>query len=213
MVDFMEKINNKDSFSQLTSEIAQNIIKIDGKTRGATLKTDAEFVLKEKGEDGLKKVEERLSGLGCPIKYKEVNSMEFYPLGLRVISLLVIREQFDFNEEKIKEIGLFASKTSLIMKFFMQYFLSLEKTLALAPQIWKKYYSVGSLKSTELNKPEKFVILRLENFNAHPILCVYLSGFFSTLLKMIIKNSVISCEEIKCCFHGDESHEYLLKWK
>jgi hypothetical protein len=213
MVDSMEKINKTDYFAQLTVENVQNIMKIEGKTRGAALKTDAEFILKEKGEEGVKKVEEKLFGLGCPIKYKEISSMEFYPIGLRIISLLAIRETFGFNEEKIKEIGLFASKTSLIMKFFMQYFLSLEKTLSLSSKIWEKYYSIGNLKSVESNEAEKFVRLRLENFNTHPVLCPYLGGFLSSLLKIIVKSSAISCEEVKCLSLGDECHEYLLKWK
>lgn len=208
----MEEKKTTDVFEPLTLEIAQNLMKIDGKARGTTFKTDAEYVLREKGEDGLKKVEDRLSVLGFPIKYNDLKAMDFYPIGLRVLSLLAIREVFSFKKEDIRQIGLLASKTSLVMKFFMPYFFSLERTFSLAPQIWEKYYNVGKLVPFEINDKEKFLILKIEGFDIHPIICPYLGGFFSTILKMIIKGPV-SCEETKCSFCGGDCHEYLFKWQ
>lgn len=41
----------------LNKEIASKLMKIKGEIRGVDLKADAEFVLKAKGEEGLRKVE------------------------------------------------------------------------------------------------------------------------------------------------------------
>lgn len=208
----MENYKNFDFSAPITSEMVQDLMKIEGKTRGATLKTDAEYILKKGGQGYLRKIEEAFERFNFPFKYGEVNPMAFYPIGLRILSLLIIKEALDLKKDKIREIGEVASKTSLIMKFFMQYFLSLKKTFSLAPQIWKKYYSVGDLRPIELNEEKRFMILRLENFNVHPILCSYLEGFLTTLLKMIVKSPNCHCEEEKCFFRGGENHEYLFKW-
>ncbi|MBM3258059.1 MAG: hypothetical protein FJZ05_02520, partial [Candidatus Nealsonbacteria bacterium] len=80
---------------ETTKEAAQRLSKISGEVRGVAFKTDMEFVLKEKGKGGLKKVEDELKRIGFPIKYEEIKVMDFYPIGLRVISLMAIKEVFN----------------------------------------------------------------------------------------------------------------------
>jgi predicted hydrocarbon binding protein len=189
----------------------KKIMKIKGETRGVVLKTDEEFILREKGEEGLKKIEKELKRFGYPIKYKEITNMAYYPVGLRILSLLAIKKVFNFSEKEIRKMGADAPKISLIIKFFMQYFLSLQKTLKEISKIWRKHYTVGELIVVESNEEKKFIILRLKDFNLHPIICFYLAGYFSTVLKMIVKKPVF-CQETKCFFRGDKYHEYLFKW-
>lgn len=196
---------------ELNKEVIQNLMKIGGEVRGVVLKTEQEFILREKGGEGLKKVEEELEKLGQPIKYEKIETMAFYPIGLRVISLLAIKKVFNFDEEKIREMGIAAPKVSLIIKLFMQYFLSIRKTFNRAPRIWRKHYTVGNLVPAELDEEKKVIILRLENINLHPIFCRYLSGYFLTIVKMIVKAKT-TCQETKCFFRGDQYHEYLFKW-
>ena len=200
---------------KITKEEIEKLMNIKGQTRGVVLRTDMEFVLKEKGEEGLKKVEDNLKEIGHPIKYREIKSMEFYPVGLRALSLLVIKESLDFNDEKIKEMGWMATKTSLIIKLFVRYFLSIERVFFKeAPKIWRKHWTVGELIPVELNEEKKHAVLRLKNFNLHPLYCsAYLSGYFAGILQMLVKSSKIDCQEIKCALKGDEYHEYLLKWQ
>lgn len=186
-------------------------MRIEGKARGGKFKDDLDFILKENGAEGLRRVEEKLAELGFPLKYKEIKEMEFYPIGLRVLLLLAIKEVFGFSDEKIKMMGMSAAKVSLIMRFFMQYFFSLSKVFKEASQMWKKYYTVGKLIPMELNEEKKFVTLRVEDFNIHPIICPYLAGYFSTVVKMVVKNSVF-VQETKCVFNGGNCHEFLLKW-
>jgi len=199
---------------ELTKEIAKKLMEIKGETRGVVFKTDTEYVLKEKGEEGLKKVEEELEKLGYPIKFKEIETMAFYPIGLRAISLLVIKEVFNFDDEKIKEMGLFATKTSLVIKIFLKYFFSVQRVFSKeSPKMWKKHWSVGELIPVELNEEKKYSILIVKDFNLHPVYCCYLRGYFCGIMQMLIKSPQITSEETKCFFRGDEYHEYILKWK
>ena len=112
---------------ELTKEVAQKLMEIKAEIRGVDLKTDAEFVLKEKGQEGLKKVKEELKKIGYPIEYEKLEAMNFYPGGFKALSLLAIKKALNFNDEKIKEIGSVAPKTSIIVKLFIKYFFSIQK--------------------------------------------------------------------------------------
>ena len=73
----------------ITKEIIKEVMAVKGEVRGIVFKTDADFVLKEKGKESLKAVEEELARIGYPINYQKLKTMNFYPLGVRVLSLLV----------------------------------------------------------------------------------------------------------------------------
>jgi hypothetical protein len=200
---------------EIKEEEIKKLMEIEGQARGVVLKTDAEYVLAEKGEEGVKKIEEELGKMGHPLNYQKIKSMEFYPVGLRALSLLAIKKTLDFDDEKIKDMGLVATKKSLIIKLFVRYFLSVQRVFfEEAPKIWQKHWTKGILIPVDLNEEEKRGLLRLKDFDLHPLYCsVYLCGYFSGILQMLIKSSEITCQETKCPFKGDEYHEYLLKWK
>jgi hypothetical protein len=64
---------------ELTKEIIKKLMEIKGEAKGVTFKTDAEHILKEKGDEGLKRLEAELESLGCPIKYQQIKAMAFLP--------------------------------------------------------------------------------------------------------------------------------------
>ena len=195
----------------INKEIAEKLMEIEGETRGVSFQADGEFIIKEKGKEGLKKLEEKMAEIGYPIRYKEVKPMDFFPLGLRLISLLVIQELFNFDKEKIREMGAFQTKISLIVKLFMQYFGSVNILAKQAPKMWRKYYTIGDLKVPEISNEKRYGIIKVENFALHPIHCQVLEGYFANIIKMVV-NSPVNCKETKCTFRGDEYHEFLLKW-
>ena len=191
--------------------IAKEMMQIPGEVRGIALKSHQDFIIKERGRDGLIRLEKEMENLGFPVKYKEVKVMDFYPIGLEVIALLAIKQLFGFSDEKFEEIGIFQSKMSWIIKVFMRYFSSIDMVVKEAPNIWKRYYTVGSLKVVEYKKLEKRVVLRLENFKLHPLHCRHVKGYCENVVKMTVKKSV-SSKEIKCPFLGDDFHEFVLTW-
>lgn len=195
---------------KLTEQAIKHLLKIQGEARGITFKTDAGFILKEKGRAGLEKVKERLDKLGCPIDYEKIESMAYYPIGLRIISLLVIKEIFGFSGTEIEKMGQEAPKISLIIKLFGKFFFSIEESLKQAPKIWEKHYTIGRLEMDADLKSKKGVA-RLFDFNVHPILCDYIKGYLATIMQMVLSRPV-KIEETKCYFDGDKFHEYLAVW-
>ncbi len=199
---------------ELTAETIKKLLEIPGEVKGAVFKTDATFVIKEKGAEGLKQLEEELKRVGCPIKYEEAKSVSFHPVGLRAISLLAMKKVFGFNNDKIKEIGRFATRVSLIVRLFVRYFSSTEKFLnERAPKLWSSHWTKGILDMTDVNMKEKYAVARIRDFNLCPTFCYYLSGYFEGILSLTTGSDDVHSEEVKCTFRGDNYHEYLTRWK
>lgn len=195
----------------ITKETAKKLMQIEGETRGLSIRGDIEYVIYKKGEAGLRKLEEEMTKLGCPLKYKEIRQMEFYPVGLELIVFLVIKKIFNFNKEDFFEMGEFNSKLSLIIRLFMKYFVSVETLAKEASKIWKTYYTVGEFEVVDVSGEKRRGILRLRNFRLLRAHCHTVRGYLSNTVKMVVKEPV-TCEETKCPFLGDKYHEFLLKW-
>lgn len=200
----MKQIISKQEFDKLMS--------IRGEVRGVGIKSYGEYILKEEGGEGLKKLEETITDLGCPIKWKLIKTLAFYPVGLEGLILLVIQRVFNYDDKKIQEMGESHLKKPLIFRLFAKYFASLETMTQQAPRAWRQLFTIGDLKTIELNKKKKYVILRLADFRLCAPHCQIIMGIFSAVLQMLTKSSRVSCEETKCLYRGDECHEFLLKW-
>ena len=198
----MEQIISKEEFNELMN--------VEGETIGMAIIEHKKFILKEKGEKGLERLENIIIELGYP-EYKKIKSMSLYPLGLYALTLIAIKRLFNFDNEKFQEMGRFNAKLSIIIRFFMKFFISLERTAKIVPRMWRRYYTVGNLKTVEYDIKKKYALLRLENFNLHPLHCQVSKGYFSTILGIVV-GSLVTCEERKCVHRDDEYHEFLLKW-
>ncbi len=196
----------------ISKEELEKLMKIKGEIRGVALKEVERFVREKEGEEGLKKLEKTMAELGYPIKYNEIKSMGFYKLSLKAILLITVKRLFNYSDEKFQEMGKFETKSSpMALRLFARYFISLDTAVKAVQKMWRVYYSTGILKVIELNKKEKYAILRLEDFRLIPPHCENLKGYFSGVLEMIIKQDV-TCEETKCVYKGDKYHEFLMKW-
>ncbi len=184
---------------------------IKGDTRGISMKGDFAYILHKKGKEGLKKVEEEMAKLGYPVTYNNLKEIGFYPMKVEAMTFLVMKKLFGFDREEFVKMGEFNSKVSLIVRLFMKYFVSLELIAREAPRFWRKYYSVGDLKVVEINKKERYIIIRVENFRHHPLHCATVEGYIISLIKMVLGKEV-SSEETKCVHRGDEYHEFVVRW-
>jgi hypothetical protein len=200
----MESIISKQEFDELIS--------LKGEVRGISLKADADFIIKERSERDLKRIEEIFSSLGHKLDYSQIRPMAFYPIGLKGIILLLMQRIFDFKEDDFVEMGKFGSKIPVIVRLFMQHFGSLDMVVKGASRMWGKYYSVGETEVTHLDKDNKKLTLQVRDFLILPIHCQVLRGYFMHLLQMIVGGKV-ECRETKCPFRGDDFHEFFLTWE
>jgi len=195
----------------ITPEDIKKIKEIEGEVRGVVFKTDEHFILRKDKEEGIKKVKEELKNMEEEIDYTDIDRMAFYPLSLRIFSLLAISRAFDLDKEGVFEMGKRAPRVSFLIKFFTKYFMSVEKTLGKVTELWQKHYSVGKIEDVRVSEKEGVAVFRLYEANFHPIFCNYLLGYFSSVVSMVVGKEV-RAEETKCSFKEDDYHEFHLTW-
>lgn len=197
---------------ELTKELADELMKIRGEARGIHFKNDAQFILAKKGKIGLEKVEMELKRVGYPIDYQKVRNLEFYPAGLRPLSLLAAGQVFDWGDKEIREMCAFAAGVSFVVKLYMKFFHSIPAVMEKAAKMWREYYSEGSLVVKDYNEKERYAKIRVEDFETHAIFCRCLEGYLQNVTKMVTKSDKVTCQETECPFIGGKGHEFLIKY-
>lgn len=192
----------------IKKEELEDLMKIKGKVKGAVFQTDGKYVLEKEGEEGLKKLEERVKEFNLPIDYRKGRALDVHPLGLRIISLLLIKDTFNLTNEEIREMGYIAPTYSLIVKLLMKFFVSFLKFTDEVPKYWTAHYTVGELEVIDLNDETKDATLCLKGIKIHPLFCLYLEGYFERMYQFIVGKKG-RCKETKCMFKGAPYHEYV----
>jgi len=196
----------------LTKEKAKKIMEIKGNIRGEGILTDIEYVREQKGEEGIKKVEIKMAELGYPLKLKEIQSLDWYPQGLDILKILVIKEVFNWTNKDIFDMAVFAPQVSFLVRMLIKYFLSAKKSFEQSPNYWKQHFDFGELEAHEFNEKEKYLVFRIKNYKTHPIMCVILAGYFLQMSKYVLSSKEVTIKETKCMFKGNPYHEYAVKW-
>ncbi len=197
---------------EITKEEIEKVEKLEGEVRGAVFKTDQNFILKNFGESGIEKVEKKLDEIGHSFSYNEVKKMEFYPIKMRVFSLLAISSALDLDKEGIKKMGKNAPHASFLIKVFTKYFMSVEATLKKVGEIWERHFTTGRVEPVEVKEDEGYAVFRLYKGDFHPIFCTYLSGYLTAIIGMVV-GADVEGKETQCGFNGDNYHEFYMTWK
>jgi hypothetical protein len=200
----------KNNENKTLKEIADQLMKIPGMTKGSELLTLRKYIEAKYGEEGVEKLEEKMKELGYPISFKKIKPAHWYPEAFNVLGMIVAKEIFGWQD--LYEFGYQSPIFSFGVKIFIK-ILPLHLFLNEIPKIWKKFLDVGELEVLEFNEKEKSVTLALKNYKFHPEMCLYYQGFFLRLAEYIIKSEKITIKEQKCVFRGNDFCEFLIKWK
>lgn len=196
----------------MTKQEIEKIAKVKGQIRGEVFRTDAAFILEKTGEKGLKKVEQEARKLGHPIPYRTAESLGWYPVGLRILSLLAIKQALGWGDKEIRAMGYNAPKISFIIQLLTKYFLSFKKLLEQTPKYWEKHYTVGRLEAYKIDLKKKTFVLRIHDFLAPPLLCTYWLGYFTRIGEFGGKK-VLSIKMSKRTAKGDPYTEFTARWE
>jgi hypothetical protein len=185
------------------------------KERGVDIKYLIGWVRRHKGDDGVRLVEEELKKAG--FKMPDVNKyddMEWIPVSLVNSYFVAMVKVFKLQEKDIIDMGReLLSSPSPMIKLFVKFFLSAEKTIRVAGQKWQKHYSAGEIEVTKFDIKNKEFIIRLKNIDRHRLTCFFDIGSFSRLAEIATGWENIVVNEAKCTFRGDEYHEFTFKGK
>lgn len=197
---------------EITKEEIKKVMEVEGKVIGAVFKTDAEYVREKKGPEGLKTLKKATEELGYPINYDQIKNTEWYPVGLRAVSLLAAKKAFNLGDKEIYDMGKCAPNYSFIVRMLMKSFISPKKIFESSPGYWSKHLTTGSLEAVKIDEKEKYAITRVKDFKVHPILCTYFTGYWSGIVKFGVKSEKLNTVETKCMFKGDPYHEFITRW-
>ena len=196
----------------ISKEEAKRIADIPGSIRGSAFLSDSENVKHMMGEEGVQKFLEAMEELGYSVGYGDIKAMEWYPIGLRVLAFVVLKNIFDWKDDDIRRMGDNAPKYSFIVKLMMKFFMSSEVAFSKAPEYWSKYYSIGTLEVGKFHESAREVHLYIKDFRTLPLYCRFLEGFFRRLMQYLRPTDDVRCEEIKCVFEGEQYHEFKISW-
>ncbi len=194
-------------------EIADELKKFKGKVRGEAFRTRANFIRQKEGEEGIKRLENKMAQLGAPVKFDEIKPTEWVNEGVNSLCVPVAKEIFNWTEEDVFELGKFAFKTSFLTRSVLRYLVSLKTALKIIPKYWSSYYDFGSLQAGEFNEKEKYGTIIKKGYKTHPLLCIQHRGYFFAAANLILGEKNVTVEEIKCVYKGDPYDEYIIRWK
>ncbi len=211
----MDIKNKIGTIKEETKKEIARLNKINGEVKGVVFQTDIDYILRKKGEDGLKSFNKAIKEAAIGIKMDEIKAMNWYPVGWRGAFLLIAKDVLGFSEKDIKDMGRDAPKLSFLARLFFHFFLPTRKMVNEVPDYWNKHYSIGKLEVVKFSEKEKIAILQISNINIHPLFCLYLEGYFETVTKMTRPNdSKVTVTETNCPLKGDKGdyHQYLIEW-
>ncbi len=197
--------------SVLEKKEIEKLKKIKGEVRGMALKGDGEYILKEKGKEGVERIERELKEAGFPLEFKKMKAMHFYPLSTDAAAVTLMNKIFEWKKEEMIELGSFLSKSSLVLRVFMKHFTSIEKVVEKASEMWRKNYTVGDLEVEKFNKKEGKLVVNIKNFKATPLYCPIFQGYLESVTQMVLSRQA-KCEETKCIFKKDPYCEFTIDW-
>jgi predicted hydrocarbon binding protein len=178
--------------------------------KGAIFRVNASYIRKICGEDGFQKV---ISAVGKKWPHFNVDSMkekDWFPLEMRIAFLEACRSELGWDDKRIYLMGSDAAQHSSIIMSFISYFLTVNKAIGYAPEMWGHNYNTGKLEILENQKGSGKLILT--DFKHSPILCTYLAGYFHGVGATVAKAADVKVTEEKCVHKGAEHCVFAFKW-
>ena len=184
---------------------------VRGNARGLVFKTVLEFVIRDQGREGLKRLEETMADLGLPIKYEEIKATQVFPLRTYLVLQLAIKEIFQYNDQKFQAMGAYMCKASFIVRLLLKHFSFIFTASEQAPRAWRNYFDVGEMEITELSRGKRVMVVRLKNFDFHPLHYEIVKGFLGVAMQLVV-SSPTSCEQTKSGLEGQSYNEFVVRW-
>jgi hypothetical protein len=191
---------------------ADRLKNFPGNVKGEVFRTHAEFVKFKEGEEGIKKLEEKLRELNVPVVFSEIKPFGWISEGISSLTIITAKEIFNWTDKDIFEMGRFAPRVSFIIKMMTQYLVSIDTLFKNATKYWKNNYDFGHLEALGFDKEKRQIYVREFGLETHPTVCHYHAGYLKGVCEFAVKSDNITVEETACVHEGAEYHEFLIRW-
>ncbi len=202
---------NKTPNQEDLQEIADDIVSRPGQTKGITFQTAYEYINRRKGEEGVKKIEEKMRELGYDFSFSDIDNYSWYSEGKSVLVIYLTRPVFGWGDDDIHDMGYSAASISRILKVAMS-FVSLQRTFNHAQKIWSKHYDFGNIEVIKLDKENKEAKAKLHDYH-FPYMSDYFCGYFSKLVELLTGASEVKAAHQPCeSEDGKPCDEFTIVW-
>ena len=178
--------------------------------KGAVFKVNAAYIKKIAGAEGLGNVTDRVGKKFPYFNVDGIKDRDWIPLEMRVEFLEACKSELGWDDKRIFQMGSDAAQRSSIIMSFISYFLTVNKALHYAPDMWSKNYNTGYIEVLENEKGHGK--LALLDFNHAPILCTYLAGFFHGVGAVVSKATEVNVTEETCVHKGADKCVFSFTW-
>ena len=192
-------------------QTADRLKHFPGNVKGEVFRTHAEYIRHKEGEEGIKKIEEKMAELGVPITFEEVKSFTWVSEGKSSLLIVAAKEVFSWTDEDVFEMGRFSPRVSFVLKIVTQ-FVSIDTLFKNAEKYWYNNYDFGKLEAVNYDAEKKEITIREYGIETHPIVCGYHAGYLKGLCEFSVRSKNITVEETACIHKGGNYHEFLIKW-
>lgn len=193
---------------ELSEKIVKELLEKKGKARGDLLLAHLRYIQRIYGDKGKSAVENKLNEIGVDLKKLEINTFTWYPVGYEPLIILAAKETFKWDDEEVFKMGKNIIKLSLIIKLMLPLFVSIDKVFEKSPKFWKNNYDFGEVEP--VGREGGTYILRIKDYDIHPISCIYNAGHIIGLAEMAGRKGM-TIEEKVCTHRGGGYHEYHIK--
>lgn len=195
-------------------ETVERLKNLKGNVKGDCTEAIVKYLKEIKKESYLPEIQKKMmTEYGFNEDLEKIKPLNWYPIAFEVALIFSIKEVLDLKDDEIKDLGRNLPKIAFIVRVLMKYFLTLKRGYEEAPNFWKKHYDFGIMENVEFNQEERFLILRIKDFNLHPLYCTFLEGYLETIVKYSVISEKVWVEEVKCSFRQEASfHEFKIKW-
>ncbi len=200
----MEKLH----FKSFKKEFA-DINKLKGEERALDLKYVTEYVKKKEGEVKYNLLLKKLKKIGFILpEINESDKMDWIPMKIPVFFVIASAKFFNWNRQNIINMGRNFITFSPLLKIFIKYFISPEKTLGSGAENWKKHYTLGELELVKYNEQEKEIVLHIKNFKTHPVDYIFIIGSLEKMGELSLGLKNIKGEGVQ----RDAYYEIIFHW-
>ncbi len=176
-------------------KLAEELKNFPGNTRGESFLTRKKFIERKEGKEGVKKLEKKMKELGHPIVFDEIARGGWVNDGTNSLSIVVAKEIFGWEEEDVFELGRFNLKNSWITRTVLFYFVSIDKAFSVIPKYWERYYDIGELVGTYLDKDNKYAIMEKRGYKTHPLICHQHRGYLHAGVELVTGSDKVTVNE------------------
>ena len=196
----------------LKKEVA-DLKDLKGHDRGAALKFLVDYINRKYGDNAADQVINELKKFGFQIPDADkLNNMSWIPVNIPPLFTLSAAKLFNWENKDVFELGKNMATLNFATRILVRYFISPEKTLTLAAKNWQKYIDIGQATITSYDKIKKEIIVKLEGYKTHPIICLHFQALFAQVIRTAIGCEKVNFRETKCMFSGDPYHEFVFNW-